>query len=172
VNDGANHVDFLASDPWVLSCGGTHLAVSCNVITSESVWNDGDQGGATGGGFSGTFAEPAYQSGINENGFSGRGVPDVAGDADPANGYVVRVDGHEAVFGGTSAVAPLWAALIARINQLKGTRQGFINPKLYGNSAALRDITQGNNGSFSAASGWDPCTGLGTPNGIAIEPVV
>jgi kumamolisin len=66
----------------------------------------------------------------------------------------------------------LWAALIARINQLKGARQGFINPKLYGNSAALHDITQGNNGSFSAAAGWDPCTGLGTPNGIALEPVI
>jgi kumamolisin len=102
----------------------------------------------------------------------GRGVPDVAGDADPASGYVVRVDGQEAVFGGTSAVAPLWAALIARINQLKGAPQGFINPRLYSNSAALHDITQGNNGSFSAAAGWDPCTGLGTPNGVALEPVI
>lgn len=172
VSDGINHVDFPASDPWVLACGGTHLAANGAVIASESVWNDGAQGGATGGGFSGVFAEPAYQAGINEGGNSGRGVPDVAGDADPDSGYVVRVDGQEAVFGGTSAVAPLWAALIARINQLKGAPQGFINPKLYANSSALHDITQGNNGAFSAASGWDPCTGLGTPDGAKLEPVI
>jgi kumamolisin len=172
VNDGANHVDFPASDPWVLACGGTHVAASGDVIARESVWNDGAQGGATGGGFSGVFPEPAYQSGINAQGNSGRAVPDVAGDADPDSGYVVRVDGKEAVFGGTSAVAPLWAALVARINQLKGAPQGFINPKLYANSAALNDITQGNNGTFSAASGWDPCTGLGTPDGIKLESVI
>ena len=68
---------------------------------------------------------PPISPGSNENGVSGRGVPDVAGDADPESGYVVRVDGHEAVFGGTSAVAPLWAALIARINQLKGCAAGL-----------------------------------------------
>jgi len=110
--------------------------------------------------------------GIIEQGNSGRGVPDVAADADPDSGYLVRVDGKEAVFGGTSAVAPLWAGLIARINQLKGAPQGCINPKLYVNAAALNDITQGNNGAFTAGSGWDPCTGLGTPDGIKLENVI
>jgi kumamolisin len=172
VSDGANHVDFPASDPWVLACGGTHLMADNGAIVSESVWNDGGDSGATGGGFSTIFAEPAYQNGINENGNKGRGVPDVAGDADPGSGYIVRVDGQAAVFGGTSAVAPLWAALLARVNQLKGSPQGFINPKLYENSSALHDITQGNNGAFSAAPGWDPCTGLGTPDGTLLEPVI
>ncbi|HUN57749.1 MAG TPA: S53 family peptidase [Candidatus Binataceae bacterium] len=172
VNDGANHVDFPASDPWVLACGGTHLVANGATIVTESVWNDGAQGGATGGGVSAVFAQPGYQSGINLNGPSGRGVPDVAGDADPDTGYLVRVDGSESVFGGTSAVAPLWAGLIALINQAKGVAQGFINPKLYANTSALNDVTQGNNGAFNAAPGWDACTGLGTPRGNQLETIL
>jgi kumamolisin len=101
-----------------------------------------------------------------------RGVPDVAGDADPETGYAVRVDGTASVIGGTSAVAPLWAALVARLNQLSGTTAGLINPKLYLAPAALRDITSGNNGDFAAAAGWDACTGLGSPNGAALRGVI
>ena len=172
VSDGANHVDFPASDPWVIACGGTHLVASGSAITSESVWNDGAQGGATGGGVSSTFPQPSYQSKIKHSGVSGRGVPDVAGDADPESGYRVRVDGSESVFGGTSAVAPLWAGLIALINQAKGSPLGFINAKLYANPAALNDITQGNNGAFSATPGWDACTGLGSPNGDQLETIL
>ena len=99
-------------------------------------------------------------------------MPDVAGDADPESGYRVRVDGSETVFGGTSAVAPLWAGLIALINQAKGSPIGFINPKLYANPTALNDITQGNNGAFSATPGWDACTGLGSPNGDQLETIL
>ena len=91
-----------------------------------------------------------------------------AGDADPQTGYHVRVDGKESVFGGTSAVAPLWAALVARINAEKGTPIGFVNTTLYKNQAALRDITSGNNGDFLSVSGWDACTGLGSPVGTKI----
>src|SRR6185312_4027852 len=99
----------------------------------------------------------------------GRGVPDVAGDADPATGYQVRVDGHDVVYGGTSAVAPLWAALIAMINQARGGPLGYLNPTLYGAAAhACRDITSGTNGAYRAGAGWDPCTGLGSPNGAAL----
>jgi len=76
------------------------------------------------------------------------------------------------VIGGTSAVAPLWAALIARVNQLSGKPAGFLNPQLYKNPNALRDITSGNNGDFAAASGWDACTGLGSPNGAALRAVI
>lgn len=95
----------------------------------------------------------------------GRGVPDVAGDADPATGYMIRVDGSNMVIGGTSAVAPLYAGLLALANQQNGRSAGFINPILYAAKAktAFRDITQGNNGNFSAGTGWDPCTGLGSP---------
>jgi kumamolisin len=92
-------------------------------------------------------------------------VPDIAGDADPQSGYAVRVDGTDTVFGGTSAVAPLWAGLIAIINGLTGKQAGFINPTLYANPQALNDVTTGNNGDFEATAGWDATTGLGTPNG-------
>ena len=98
----------------------------------------------------------------------GRGVPDVSGDADPATGYQIRVDGKSAVFGGTSAVAPLWAALIALINQQRGKPVGFLNTALYAaalKSKALHDITSGNNGAYTASPGWDACTGLGSPDG-------
>jgi len=173
--DGANHVDFPASSPWVLACGGTSLILNDGQIASETVWNDGSQGGATGGGVSQHFSKPAYQAKINvplpiHSNPTGRGVPDVAGNADPATGYVVLVGGEGIVVGGTSAVAPLWAGFIALLNERLGKRVGWLHPKLYATPAsrALHDITVGNNGSFSAAKGWDPCTGLGTPDGAAI----
>lgn len=171
-SDGRDHVDFPASSPYALACGGTSVHASGAKITSETVWNDGAHGGAGGGGVSNFFALPAWQEGLHVTGSAGathplrkRGVPDVAGDADPQTGYDVRVDGTNAVFGGTSAVAPLWAALIARINSTKSTSVGYIHPRLYRNAAAFQDVTQGNNGDFYAGTGWDACTGLGSPNG-------
>jgi kumamolisin len=102
-----------------------------------------------------------------------RGVPDVCGVADPQTGYDVRVDGSDTIIGGTSAVAPLWAGLIARINAAKASPVGFINPALYSHPGALRNITHGNNGSFAAAAtGWDACTGLGSPNGQKVADAV
>ena len=170
VNDGQPHADFPASSPNVIACGGTHLTAKGKKITSEVVWNDGGSGGATGGGFSTQFPAPAYQSALAHPTFSGRGVPDVAGDASPQTGYVVRVDGQTSVIGGTSAVAPLWAGLIARLNQQLGRPVGFLNPFLYSQASlgGVHDITQGNNGAFKAAPGWDPCTGLGSPDGAQI----
>lgn len=166
--DGGNHVDFPASSPHVLGCGGTSLQSSNGAITSETVWNDGADGGATGGGYSTVFAQPSYQSSIT--GQTQRGVPDVSGDADPATGYNVLVDGEQMVVGGTSAVAPLWAGLIALLNQQLGRRLGYVNAALYAlpESQAFNDITQGNNGSFSAGPGWDACTGLGSPIGTQL----
>jgi kumamolisin len=175
VTDGGDHVDFPASSPHVLACGGTSLKASAHSIAAETVWNNGARGGASGGGVSTFFARPAWQSGLKVTRANGakaalgkRGVPDVAGDADPQTGYQVRVDGTDTVFGGTSAVAPLWAGLVARINSVRGTPVGFINPKLYANPASLRDITHGNIGDFAAATGWDACTGLGSPKGTSI----
>lgn len=162
-----NHVDFPASSPHVLACGGTELIASGATIGSEVVWNDGAQGGATGGGYSALFPLPSWQTSAGIQG-AGRGVPDVAGDAAPESGYNILVDGEQEVVGGTSAVAPLWAALLALINQKKGTPVGFVNPALYPDEADFRDITQGNNGAYSAGPGWDPCTGLGSPNGTKI----
>lgn len=176
--DGNVHVDFPASSPWVLGCGGTTLTAHNGKIRSETVWNDEqDGGGATGGGVSSHFSRPGYQSKVNvppPTGTvnpTGRGVPDVAGVADPNTGYTVLFDGMEGVVGGTSAVAPLWAALIALFNQELGKNLGWFHKCLYGTLTqykALNDITSGTNGAYEAAVGWDPCTGLGSPNGRAI----
>jgi len=180
VTDGADHVDFPASSPHVLACGGTSIQVSGNNITTETVWNDGAQGGASGGGVSTVFPLPPWQDNLQVTLASGgttplarRGVPDVCGDADPETGWDVRIDGTDTVIGGTSAVAPLWAGLIARINSERDNNAvGFINPQLYADPKVLNDIIQGNNGDFAASSGWDACTGLGSPNGTALAALI
>jgi kumamolisin len=167
----AKHADFPASSPHALACGGTSLHAKGTAISSETVWNDGAGGGATGGGVSDVFALPSWQKDVGVPSVAkpgGRGVPDVAGNADPETGYQVLVDGTHAVYGGTSAVAPLWAALVARLAQSLGSPLGLLQPKLYPLHAALHDITSGNNGAYTAKKGWDACTGLGTPNGTAI----
>jgi len=163
VSDGKSHVDFPASSPHVLACGGTRLAGSGSNISKETVWNDAG-GGATGGGVSQVFPRPNWQANANVPS-SGRGVPDVAGDADPETGHIIRVDGQTMTIGGTSAVAPLWAGLIAVANQQNGKPAGFIQPAIYAarNKSAFRDTVDGNNGSFHAGVGWDACTGLGSP---------
>jgi kumamolisin len=164
-----NNVDFPASSPHVLGCGGTALAASNGQRRSEVVWNDqASGGGASGGGVSTVFPLPTWQAnaGVPKSGTGGRGVPDVAGDASPETGYQILVDGEQEIVGGTSAVAPLWAGLVALLNQQLGKKAGFLNPQLYAlGAAAFFDITTGKNGAFSAGPGWDPCTGLGSPNG-------
>jgi kumamolisin len=179
--DGQAHADFPASSPHALACGGTSLRVNTatGVVSAETVWNDGSGGGATGGGVSDTFGLPDWQApagvpGQAGSGQAGRGVPDVAGNADPATGYQVLVDGQSTVVGGTSAVAPLWAALICRLAQATGKSFGLMQPLLYAGvsagttTAGFRDITQGNNGAYTAGPGWDACTGLGVPDGAAL----
>jgi kumamolisin len=185
-DDGSNdgdpplaHVDFPASSPFVLGVGGTTLVASSGTaptIQSETVWNEVlHSEGATGGGVSDVFTKPAYQASANVPPSAnpphaiGRGVPDVAAVADPVTGVVVMlIDGkHLEQIGGTSASTPMWASLVARLNQGLGARCGFLNPLLYGkfSSGVLRDITVGNNGAYAAGPGWDACTGLGSPNG-------
>jgi kumamolisin len=170
VNDGASHVDFPASSPYALGCGGTTLSGSGSTISSETAWSD------SGGGVSDFFAKPSWQANAAvpappAGSTGGRGVPDVAGDADPNSGYSIRVDGQNVVVGGTSAVAPLWASLIALMNQQLGRHLGYLDPSLYSlpgypaSPGPLHDITSGSNGAYSAGPGWDPCTGLGTPDG-------
>jgi kumamolisin len=165
-----NNVDFPASSPHVLACGGTNLDANGATIVSEVVWNElANNEGATGGGVSNVFALPSWQTKVQVpaamTSTGGRGVPDVAGDADPTTGYTIRVDGQTMVIGGTSAVAPLWAGLVAVANQQLGTQVGLIQPAIYAAKAAsaFNDITQGNNGAFSAGPGWDACSGLGSP---------
>jgi kumamolisin len=174
VTDGQQHVDFPASAPHALACGGTSLHLSGSTISSETVWNDPNDG-STGGGVSRQFPLPSYQAnakipGNADTGSPGRGVPDLAGDADPQTGYRIRVDGADETIGGTSAVAPLVAGLVARLNQKLGAPLGFAQPALYQQlgTSAFRDITSGTNGSYQAGPGWDACTGLGSPDGTAL----
>ena len=181
-SDGAARgaeVDFPASSPFVLGVGGTNLVASSSSppqIASETVWNElTQQEGAGGGGISAVFSKPTYQDGVNvppsvnPPHTIGRGVPDVCAVADPVTGVVVMsIDGqHLEPIGGTSAATPLWAALIARLNQGLNARCGFLNQVMYTKfpTGVLRDITSGNNGAYSAGTGWDACTGLGSPEG-------
>jgi kumamolisin len=283
VSDGQVHVDFPASSPYALACGGTTLVAdpTTGVISSEVVWNElASNEGATGGGVSDQFALPSWQAGAGvpdrasaqpggaasaasaasaapggadddeaegehhrrhlfgehhrrhhptgggggtggggtggggtggggtggggtggggtggggtggggtggsggsggtggSGGASdpgGRGVPDVAGNADPVTGYQIYYGGQAQVVGGTSAVAPLWSALIARLAEATGKRFGLLQPLVYPgvspgtDVAGFRDIVSGNNGAYSAGPGWDACSGLGTPEGAAL----
>ena len=183
--DGQPHADFPASDPFALACGGTTLQ-STGSANTETVWNGGPQDGATGGGVSNFFPKPSYQTKINvpapANKAGGRGLPDVAGNADPSSGYNVILGGSQQAIGGTSAVAPLWAGLITLINESRANQNltpvGFVNAELYNlpsSSNSFTDITAGNNdiygnlnGEYSAGPGWDPCSGLGTPDGAQL----
>jgi len=170
--DGLAHADYPASSAFALACGGTRLVIDQGRST-ETVWNDGANG-ATGGGVSDVFPLPDWQkaagvpASANPGHRVGRGLPDVAGNADPDTGYEIRADGRETIIGGTSAVAPLVAALIARCNQGLGRRVGFLNPVLYTQAAvrgSFHDITDGSNGAYAAGPGWDACTGWGARAG-------
>ena len=169
------HVNFPASSPHVLACGGTAIDVADGRIVREYAWNDHHQCRlATAGGISTIFKRPDYQRDLtlpknksDQRGFDGRGVPDVAANACLTTGYRVLFDGKWVPNGGTSAAAPLWAGLVARLNQGLGQRLGFLHPHLYRLAAegVVRDITEGSNGYYRSAAGWDACTGLGTPKG-------
>jgi kumamolisin len=180
--DGKIHVDHPAVDDLVLGCGGTQI----DNQGKDVVWNDGTPfdttvagggGWASGGGISEVFAVPNYQQNANlpvsiSSGKAGRGVPDIAMSA---TNYFTRVDRQEGASGGTSAVAPLMAALVALLNQAKKKNVGFLNPLLYANAGALlHDVTVGTNAitntvkGYQAGPGWDACSGLGTPDGTAI----
>lgn len=164
--DGKPHVLAPASSPFAVACGATVLPP--NAGAQELAWE------RTGGGFSERFEVPEWQDvartcASHHRVNAGRGVPDVAGQEQP--GYYVVMDGAELAMGGTSAIAPMWAALTARINQGLGAPIGFFSPILYRRSdeQLFVDVTTGNNGRFQAGAGWDPCTGLGVPVGMAIE---
>lgn len=172
---GALTVDFPASSPYLIACGGTSLELSGSTIVSEVVWNDLSEGeGATGGGVSEDFPLPLYQAGaavpLAPTGYAGRGVPDVSADADPNTGYAVFIDGQPSVMGGTSAAAPLWAALLVLLGEALGKPLGFVNPLLYPApaSSTFREIISGNNDGYSARPGWNACTGLGSPDGSSL----
>jgi kumamolisin len=177
IADNKAHVDYPASNPYVLSCGGTRITLDASgtAITDEVVWNDGLRG--TGGGISDLFLVPEFQKSAQvppsvNDGRLGRGVPDVAAAASETNGYRIFLHGSEITTGGTSAAAPLWGAFIALLNGQRGKSLGFINPMLYRDPGLLRPIVSGDNAIFGigykAGPGWSACTGLGTPKGAAM----
>jgi kumamolisin len=173
--DGKPSVNFPASSPYALGCGGTTLKSEGKSIESETVWNSIFDGmrGATGGGVSHLFERPFWQQDSavphSASKTGGRGVPDVAAVADPHTGCRIVVGGIDSVSAGTSAVAPLWAALVARMNHAIGAPSGYLNPLLYkfakerAEKAPFRAITHGDNGVYHAGPGWNACTGLGSP---------
>jgi kumamolisin len=149
-----NHVDFPASSPYSIACGGTKLILNSDGSRkSETVWTEWlSNEGATGGGVS----------------TSGRKVPDIAGNADPSSGYIVDVDGQQSVIGGTSAVAPLMAGLNALLNSNLDKPVSNLKDVMYANPGVFFDVTSGNNGAYSATTGYDCCTGLGVPDGTRL----
>jgi kumamolisin len=171
--DGRQHADHPASAPHAVACGGTRLIAEHGQRITEEAWNELRAGqGATGGGVSEHFGVPRYQAGAGiqpvsaNDGRTGRGVPDVAGNADPLTGYVIHHRGVDTVVGGTSAVAPLWTALFAAVSASAGHRLGDVLPALYGaREVGFTDVIAGDNGSYPARPGWDASSGLGAPAG-------
>ena len=187
VGDGKAHVEYPASDPFVTCCGGTTISNVSGSRFTEYVWNDN---GVTGGGISDifrlpNFALPPWQSlvsvpGSVNDGHNGRGIPDVAGNADPDSGYALFLNGENiGLVGGTSAAAPLYAALAALLNAGLGEPVGYLNPTLYAApNYVFQDISDGQSNATGGANGyvsgpgWDGCTGLGSVNGIALKYVL
>ncbi|MGH2498267.1 MAG: S53 family peptidase, partial [Ktedonobacteraceae bacterium] len=174
--------NFTPDDPWVTAVGGTSLLRQGN-STSEVAWN------LSGGGFSQFFTTPDFQkmlpASVQAMLKGRRGVPDVSADADPLTGLVFYEAGIWSLAGGTSASTPLWAGLMAIADQMAGKGLGFINAALYKlamsnrYTADFHDITQGNNSmrlhgvnvpGYSATTGWDPITGLGSPDAENLLP--
>ena len=177
-------VDFPASSPWVLAVGGTALLATGQGGFSEVAWNDAEFGGASGGGVSEVFGRPNWQSRIRVphslSSRPGRGVPDVAINASAETGYALLIDGTHQQIGGTSIGAPMWAGLVALLNQGTGRRLGFFNPLLYeelGPEGVLRSVVSGHNGigelsGYCAGPGWNAVTGWGTPDGSRLLTVL
>lgn len=184
---GSNYAQasYPATEPMVIACGGTTIGNVNGSTFDEYVWNDGGSGGASGGGISVKFPLPSYQNGagVPKNNFTkkgGRGIPDVAGNANEDSGYMQDAAGSPAQpVGGTSAVAPLYAGLFARINSNLGVSVGFVNQTLYSlGTSAFNDIVSppgpANNSyngvtGYPVKKGWDACTGWGSVKGVAFQ---
>ena len=189
ISDHNPHVEYPASDPWVLSCGGTTISSADDGTLSEYIWND--RFGATGGGISDYFVKGSnyesaygYQSNVPipvslRDSHMGRGVPDVAANASPYSGYLIYLDGNpNQLASGTSAASPLFAGLIAVVNAKLNRWVGFINPTIYAQRATICRQVLGSPGpadnSYNGAPGypagsiWNACTGLGVIDGQAL----
>jgi len=181
--------DFPGGSPYVTAVGGTDFNVK-STIGDEKAWSAG------GGGFSNTFGIPAYQaeavSGYKTTAGSqlpdqalwnntGRGYPDVAALGGQVNPYCIATRGLFGGVAGTSAACPVVAGVFARLNGLRlaagKAPMGFLNPFIYKNPTGFQDVTLGSNpgngaAGFPAVTGWDPATGMGTPNYDALSKLV
>lgn len=170
-------VNYPASSPHVIACGGSSLQITQTaagtfIVSGQTVWDDNSLNNATGGGVSTLFKKPAFQNAIatpalspNIRANTMRGLPDIAADADPETGYIIVVDGKPFMVGGTSAVAPLYAgyfALVSALHPDKALSKDFLASLYEPKFAKLWEITQGNNGWWTAHKGWNPCCGLGS----------
>lgn len=160
-----------SSDPWVTGCGGTTIENVSGTSFTQVVW------GGSGGGISNHFPLPYWQTwagiptSVNPAGHIGRGVPDIAGNADPASGYPLILNGATTgAIGGTSAVAPLYAGMVAVLNASLGEPLGYLNYNLYAFAGPYiyRDVVSGSNGAYSAKQNWDACTGFGSIDGASM----
>ena len=180
IGDGKAHVIYPGSDPWVSSCGGTSISNVSGTTCTQDTWNDN---GATGGGISVVFPLPYWQNwagvpaSVNPGGHVGRGIPDIAGNADPDSGYQLVLYGSPyGPVGGTSAVGPLYAGLVALLNANLGEPAGYLNYNLYAfaGTDVYHDIADGQsnatNGApgYKSGTGWDACTGFGSVDGTAL----
>jgi kumamolisin len=182
IGDGTAHVLYPASDPWVTACGGTVIGNVSGPNFSEGTWNDAAVGGgATGGGISDVFPLPGWQVGVGvpdsvNDRHQGRGIPDIAGNASPNSGYNITADGVASITGGTSAVAPLYAGLVALLNSNLDWQVGYLNPTLYGlgGTNVFRDVADGVSNAlgtapgYTSVPGWDACTGWGSIDGMQL----
>ena len=171
MGDGKQHVLYPASDPYVTACGGTTISNVSGATFTETTWPD------TGGGISDCFPLPVWQKYAHipvsaNDGHVGRGIPDIAGNADPSSGYQLYINGKPyGPVGGTSATAPLYAALVALLNANLHEPLGYLNPNLYAFAGpyVFRDIADNaSNGAYKAVAGWDACTGFGSLHGVAL----
>ena len=164
----ANQCDYPSASPYAISCGGTNLQISPDGSrASETVWSLAGDGSGTGGGVAANYPTPDYQSGLT--GFpAGRKSPDLAGNADPNTGYIIEVDGQGAQVGGTSAVAPLYAAMACVVDAALGKKGSFDwHTAIYAHPECFYDIVAGSNGAYKAQVGYDCCTGMGVLDATA-----
>lgn len=154
------HVDYPASSPYAIACGGTTLQMNPDgTRLSETAWSD------SGGGVSSIYPGPSWQKVTPEVPYTNRMVPDIAGNADPATGYLVEIDGQVQQVAGTSALPPLFAALICSWNAILNQHVGNLHTKFYANPECFYDVVEGSNGAFKAGVGYDCITGLGVIDG-------
>ena len=180
-----------STDPYVTGVGGTSLYLNttsgftqapyfdANATYGKETawsWNNAYRWG-TGGGYSTLFPQPSWQNGPGVQANGSRGAPDVAWDADVQTGVAVSIYNQGTnsydyyIVGGTSVGSPSWAGSLALIDQKNGGRLGLLDPQIYSilqnkteYSKAFHDVTSGNSNPLSAGAGWDPLTGVGSPN--------